>query len=141
MHEMMHNRRGFLAALAGTVTPLAIGSLPGRAATLARAVATGHPAPRPGIDASRVLSADEVDPELADLYDRIREIPQVVDGIRCYCGCAEVEGLYSLLSCYEASGMAQECHICQGEGRLVYRLHGEGRSLDEIRATIDRRFA
>lgn len=141
MHDMTHNRRGFLAVLVGMMAPLAIGSLPGPVAAVARTIANGHPHPRPGIDASRVLSADEVDPELTELYDQIREIPHVVDGIRCYCGCADLEGFYSLLSCYEASGMPQICEICQAEGRLVYTLHGEGRSLDEIRAAIDRRFA
>ncbi|NIP81173.1 MAG: hypothetical protein GWM90_18930, partial [Gemmatimonadetes bacterium] len=99
-----------------------------------------HPEPRPGVDASRVLPADEVLPHVADLYDRIREIPDVVDGVRCNCGCADVPGMYSLLSCYEESGMAQHCEVCQGEGRLVTRLHEEGRSLDAIRAEIDRRF-
>lgn len=159
MHEMTHSRRGFLAALAGTVAPLAAGLFPDRAAaldraaaydrsaaldgtaTLGRAAAGDHPDPRPGVDGSRVLAADAVDPEVAELFDQIRAIPHVVDGVRCYCGCADLEGFYSLLSCYEGYGMAQECHICQGEGRLVCRLHREGRSLDEIRAAIDRRFA
>ncbi|MCI0434308.1 MAG: hypothetical protein L0271_11830 [Gemmatimonadetes bacterium] len=48
--------------------------------------------------------------------------------------------MYSLLSCYEEAGMAQYCNACQSEGRLVWRLHEEGRSLDEIRTAIDRRF-
>ncbi|MGH7573862.1 MAG: hypothetical protein ACREM1_01865 [Longimicrobiales bacterium] len=141
MQDSMHSRRGFLAALVGAIASLTVGWLPDRAAAFARPARAGHPDPRPGIDGSHVLGAGEVDAEVAELYDGIREIPQVVDGIRCYCGCDELEGFYSLLSCYEASGMAQLCDICQGEGRLVTRLHGEGRSLDEIRAAIDRRFA
>jgi hypothetical protein len=36
--------------------------------------------------------------------------------------------------------MAQFCVICEGEGRLAVELHAQGRSLDEIRAAIDRRF-
>jgi hypothetical protein len=70
----------------------------------------------------------------------VREIPQVVDGIYCHCGCAELDGSYSLLSCYEAGGMAQSCVVCQGEARLVHEMHGKGRKLDEIRAAIDRNF-
>ena len=101
---------------------------------------TGHPEPRPDVDGSAVLDGSAVPPHLSDLFDGIRRIPQVVDGIRCTCGCADLPGMYSLLSCYEGAGMAQYCTICQGEGRLALRLHGEGRTLDEIRAVVDRRF-
>ena len=47
---------------------------------------------------------------------------------------------HSLLSCFEADGMAQHCVICQGEGRLAYTMHEQGKTLDEIRAAIDERF-
>jgi hypothetical protein len=73
----------------------------------------------------------------APVYAMVRRIPQVVDGIRCSCGCADLEGFYSLLSCYEAGGMAQHCVICQGQARLAYKLHGEGWSLNGIRTAID----
>lgn len=136
-----HSRRGFIAAFMSTIVSLATALRAEGTFALVRFDASGHPDPRPGIDASRVLPSDQVSSDLAELYDRIREIPHVVDGVRCYCGCADVEGIYSLLSCYEESGMAQHCEICQGEGRLVHRLHGEGKRLDEIRAAIDRRFA
>ena len=62
------------------------------------------------------------------------------NGIRCQCSCSALEGKYSLLSCYEGDGMAGHCQICQGEGRLAYRLHTQGKSLDEIRAAIDAKF-
>lgn len=137
-----HSRRRFLAALAGGLTALALPSRPALASAMGRiAPNEDHPEPRPGIDASRVLPADQVRPRLVELYDHVREIPHVVDGIRCYCGCADLDGFHSLLSCYEDAGMAQHCDVCQGEAELVYRLHGEGRTLDEIRAAIDRRFA
>lgn len=101
-----------------------------------------HPTPRPGIDASKVLTADKLTehPAAAPVFDMVRQIPQVVDGIRCQCGCAELEGFYSLLSCYETDGMAQHCVICQGEGKLAFRMHAQGKSLDEIRAAIDAKF-
>ncbi len=99
-----------------------------------------HPDPRPGVDASRVLATDQVAPHVRDLYDRVRAVPGVIDGIGCHCGCAELPGMYSLLSCYEGSGMAQYCDVCQGEARLATHLHDEGHSLAEIRAAIDRRF-
>ncbi len=101
-----------------------------------------HPDPRPGVDASRVLTADQLEdvPGLVDLYDGIRAIPHIADGIRCTCGCASEEGFRSLLTCFEANGMAKGCIICQTEGRMVVRLHGSGRTLDQIRAAVDARF-
>ena len=101
-----------------------------------------HPTPRPGITAAKVLTKDQLGEhqDAAPVFDLVRQIPQVVDGIRCQCGCSALEGKYSLLSCYEADGMAAHCQICQGEGRLAYRLHKQGKSLDEIRAAIDAKF-
>ncbi len=100
-----------------------------------------HPEPRPGIDGSKVLTEDELyNTSALPVYDMIREIPQIADGIRCYCGCADLSGYYSLLTCYEDGGMAQACEICQGQAGLVSRRHGEGQTLDQIRRAIDARF-
>jgi len=80
-------------------------------------------------------------PQLVELFDGVRAIPAIADGIRCHCGCAELPGFYSLLSCYEGDGMAKICPICQGEGRVTIRLHKQGKSLDEIRRALDAQFA
>jgi hypothetical protein len=132
------NRRQFVILLAASAWSL----LPSRRllAGVAARRPGEHPEPRSGVDGSRVLGADQVPPDLATLYDSVRRIPQVVDGIRCHCGCAGLDGFYSLLTCYEASGMALHCDVCQGEGRLTVRMHAQGRDLDQIRAAIDRRF-
>lgn len=134
-------RRGLLALVPGAAIAMAI---PHSArAALAVALRRGdHPTPRPGIDASKVLTADQLHtPDVAPIFDLVRQVPQVVDGIRCNCGCAALPGYYSLLSCYEAPGMAQHCEICQGQARLVHRLHSRGWSLDGIRAAVDAAFA
>jgi hypothetical protein len=101
-----------------------------------------HPTPRPGIDASKVLGDDHLAdwPDARPAFEAVRQIPQVADGIRCTCGCADKPGFYSLLSCFEGEGMALHCPICQGEARLAFRLHQSGKSLDEIRAAIDARY-
>lgn len=101
-----------------------------------------HPEPRPGIDSSRVMTREQLAdyPDVMDAYDGIREIPHIADGIRCHCGCAELPGYRSLLVCYEGGGMARFCDICQGEGRLAYRLHKRGKNLDQIRKAIDARY-
>lgn len=102
-----------------------------------------HPEPRPGIDGSRVLTAADLAnaPHVVSLFDGVREIPHIVDGIRCHCGCGDMEGYRSLLSCYEGAGMAQWCEICQGEGRLAVARTAEGQTLDQIRRAIDARYA
>ncbi len=101
-----------------------------------------HPTPRPGITGANVLSREQLAdfPQHIPLFDQIREIPEIVDGIRCNCGCAEQPGFYSLLSCYEGDGMARACPICQGQGRITVRLHKDGKTLDEIRVAIDARY-
>ena len=105
--------------------------------------APGHPDPRPGITGKNVLTKEQLakTPELIPLFDGIRGIPEIADGIRCNCGCTNPPELRSLLSCYEGRGMARDCVICQGQGRLAIRLHKEGKTLNEIRAAIDAKFA
>lgn len=103
-----------------------------------------HPDPRPGIDASQVMTAEELG-DLPDsvkaIYEQVREIPQVMDGLGCYCGCSVRPGYRSLLTCYYPDGMAMGCNICQGQARLAYRRHSEGQTLEEIRRAIDARFS
>lgn len=102
-----------------------------------------HPKPRPGITSERVLKSDHLEktPGAIAAFDEVRQIPQIVDGIRCHCGCAGHEGFYSLLTCYEGeTAMAKMCDICRGQGRYAFRLHKSGKTLDEIRAAIDARY-
>ena len=131
------DRRAFLALLpAGLLA--AVGAARPRAARRA----WEHPEPRPGIDGSNVLTADQLTdaPHVVDAFDGIREIAHVADGIRCHCGCADLPGYRSLLSCYENPGMARWCEICQGAGRLAARRTKEGQTLDQIRRAIDARW-
>jgi len=142
------SRRRFLGRAAGALLALA-GVWRVRRADAHGVVARGvpapgtHPTPRAGIDASKVLARDALKehPAAGPVFDMVRKIPQIVDGIHCHCGCAELPEFYSLLSCYEADGMAQHCVICQGEARLAFGMHQKGKSLDQIRAAIDAQFA
>ena len=134
--ERPRSRRAFLAA-AGL---LALALSPRRAAA-----GTGkHPDPRPGVDASRMPSTDVIAKHgegATAAFAEARQIPAVLDGIRCNCGCADADGMRSLLSCYEGTdAMALDCHICQGQGRLAFKLKQQGKSLDEIRAAVDKRY-
>jgi len=104
--------------------------------------APGHPEPRPNITAARVLSREQLAdfPDVIPVFDMVREMPQIVDGIRCACGCAAIPENYSMLSCFESDGMAIHCDVCKAEARLVHRLFKDGRTLKEIRTAIDARY-
>lgn len=129
------SRRQFLGATAAAIATLA---LPKRAL----AARPPHPTPRPGITGSNVLKKEQLtaNPKLVPLFDSVRTMPEIMDGIRCNCSCEHPPDLYSLLSCYEGTGMARDCAICQGQARLAARLHKEGKSLDEIRTAVDAKF-
>ncbi len=142
-------RRHFLSVCAAAVAGLMAPGRPASATSLAsmlchhgRRDPHPHPTPRPGITADKVLTHEQLGAfaNAYDAFDEVRQIPEIIDGIRCNCGCAEDPSFYSLLSCYEGEGMARLCEICQGQGRLSFRLHKAGKTLDEIRAAIDARF-
>ncbi len=135
------DRRSFLLLLPQMIAAVSVGFRWRRSLPMPRPVQGRHPTPRPGIDASHVMPSADVPEHAREAFDRVREIPEIVDGIRCQCGCADLPGHYSLLSCYEApEAMARHCLVCQGEGVRVARLHAEGRSLDDIRAAIELEF-
>jgi hypothetical protein len=137
----MLERRRFIVLVLGAMGSMVPGSGPLLAMGRRRS-RSSHPSPRPGITSAKVLTAEQLadSPQVIPVFDAVRAIPEVVDGIRCKCGCADLEGFYSLLSCYEDQGMARHCPICQGEGRMVARLHKEGKTLDEIRQAVDARW-
>jgi hypothetical protein len=105
-----------------------------------------HPEPRKDYKPEHVLTAADLDgdEDLIALFDSVREHSTIVDGIRCHCGCADGEGMYSLLSCYEGNNamkaMSKWCPICRGQGRLTVRLVKQGKSLAQIREAIDVRY-
>lgn len=103
-----------------------------------------HPEPRPGVSAARVFPAAELaDHEHAiPTYAMAAEIPEILDGLYCYCGCHDyTDGPhYSLLTCFEDEHAAT-CPVCLAEAAMAYALVQEGRTLDEIRNEIDAAFA
>lgn len=141
-------RRAMLVASARAGVALAVALTIGDGATPALAAPVArdgkHPDPRPGIDASRIPPAEKLadrGESVVAAFDDARRIPEILDGIRCHCGCAEDPEMRSLLTCYEGDDpMAALCRICQGQARLAYRLHRGGRTLDQIRAAIDARY-
>lgn len=137
----MTNRRSFLKSASGAV--LGLVAVPFRLEARRRPV-VAHPEPREGITGEGVVSAEQLRAEghsddVIALFDGIRGMPHVADGLACHCGCALL-GNRSLLTCYHDGGMARGCAICQGEARIAIGRHAEGQSLEQIRRAIDARF-
>lgn len=136
----MH-RRSFLRAFPASAAALVL--LPREAVPARRRLP--HPEPRPGVDGSGVvaeatLRSEGVPEATIELYNGIREVPEIADGLACYCGCM-LMGNRSLLTCYGEKGMARGCNVCQGEARLAIGRAAEGQDLDQIRRAIDARYA
>lgn len=106
-----------------------------------REAEAAHPDPRPGVTAEKVLPAFRFagEPEVADVYEMARQIPDVIDGIYCYCDCHKHYGHRSLLSCFE-SEHGSGCDVCMQEVVMAYRMHQQGKTLQQIRAAIDASF-
>jgi hypothetical protein len=109
--------------------------------TSTQGAAAGHPDPRPGITAERVLADAAVPrmPGTLEAYAAARAAPGVLDGVYCHCDCSKHAGHRSLLTCFESDHGAY-CDICMGEAVLAAQLAARGTSLQEIRAAIDARF-
>jgi hypothetical protein len=133
-------RRGFLlTALALVATPWRDALAQGAWASTHTVYATRHPDPRPGITAANVLPPDRLPDKkrVRRAYAMAREIPQLFDGLYCHCNCETTQGHRSLLSCFE-SDQATGCLACREEAELAHSLHKQGKSLDEIRAAVDK---
>ena len=98
-----------------------------------------HPEPRAHIDHTHVAPAERYAayPRVAQIYAEAAAVPHVIDGIYCHCACSEHSGHYSLLDCFHDDHAAR-CDVCLSEADMAYRMHREGKSLDEIRTAIDR---
>ncbi|HKS26698.1 MAG TPA: CYCXC family (seleno)protein [Pyrinomonadaceae bacterium] len=75
-----------------------------------------------------------------EAYQAVREIPQTIAQLPCYCYCDEGFGHKSLYTCYESDHSAQ-CATCIQEALLAYRLEKEqGLSPAQIRDRIIQEF-
>lgn len=101
-----------------------------------------HPTPREDVTAAGVIASARYAgyPQIVSVYDQAREIPDVLDGLFCYCDCAEHFGHRSLLTCFESDHGAG-CDICLQEAALAYRMTRDGESLKTIRAAVDAMFS
>ena len=100
-----------------------------------------HPTPRAGITGDKVLSGEAlkgVREKTRHVFDMAREIPEVADGIYCYCRCEKM-GHRSLLACFETR-QPIGCMGCRESMEQAYEMHKAGKTLAEIRAALDREY-
>ncbi len=76
----------------------------------------------------------------ARAYRVAREIPEVLDGLHCYCECKKHHGHKSLLTCY-VDRHAERCGPCNNEALMAHKLHKEGKDALSIRKAVDKAFA
>lgn len=97
-----------------------------------------HPEPRANAQAHHVVPQERYTdyPRIAQVYAQAAEIKEVLDGIYCYCECSKHSGHYSLLECFETDHGAA-CDVCLSEAALAYRMHQDGKTLDQIRDAVD----
>jgi hypothetical protein len=103
--------------------------------------ASHHPTPRVDVHASHVMPAARYasTPRVEDTYTKAAEIVSVLDGLYCYCLCRETFTHYSLLDCFK-NDHAASCDVCLEEAEIAYDMTQQGRSLDDIRQSIDMRY-
>lgn len=64
-------------------------------------------------------------------YQSAKEIPQILDGIYCYCHCQKHSGHKSLLSCF-VDKHGSQCGACINQAIMAHELHKQGLKKKEI---------
>lgn len=126
------------AAETPTMTSPAMASAPSATGGSLHGAQGHHPAPRPGVGAEKVVDSRQYHryPRIASIYADAAEDPQLLDGLYCFCDCAEHAGHYSLLECF-SSDHAAMCDVCMNEAEMAFQMSRDGVDLDLIRSTID----
>lgn len=103
--------------------------------------AAEHPEPRATAGALQLQPPERYasDPAIAEVYAVVAQIPEVIDGLYCYCHCSEHSDHYSLLSCFEDDHGAR-CDVCLNQARTAYLMIQQGASLEQIRQVVDQQY-
>lgn len=76
-----------------------------------------------------------------EAYKAVKEIPQTIAQLPCYCYCDEGHGHKSLHSCYEDTH-ASQCAVCVDEALMAYQLEKQQKlKPEQIRERIVAQYA
>jgi hypothetical protein len=91
-------------------------------------------------DLGPTLAPEKFTGKTREAYKLVREIPQTIAQLPCYCYCDEGHGHKSLYSCFEDEHAAS-CAVCVQEVLVAYRLEKEqGLTAPQIRERINATF-
>ncbi len=95
-----------------------------------------HYATAPAIDSlAPILPPEKFSGKAREAYQAVKEIPQIIAQLPCYCHCDRSLGHKSLHSCFE-NDHAASCATCIGEALMAYQLQKQGIPAARIREQI-----
>jgi hypothetical protein len=83
--------------------------------------------------------------EVVARYQFVRNQPELIRGLPCYCGCGDTVDHHHLYDCFvnETGGWAEHasgCNVCLDEAQIAEDMVKAGEKLPAIRERIDREF-
>ena len=91
------------------------------------------------IETRPVMSSAFYTGKAAEAYRIAAEIPKVIDSQFCYCYCKKNHRHKTLLTCF-TNKHGSKCDTCINEVLYAYELYKQGKTLDEIIVSVDKKF-
>ena len=91
------------------------------------------------VETRPVMSSAFYTGKVAEAYRIAAEIPKIIDSQFCYCYCKKNHQHKSLLTCF-TNKHGSKCETCIDEVLYAYELYKQGKTLDEIVVSIDKKF-
>jgi len=89
----------------------------------------------PAAELKPVLAASQFSGRTREAYAAVKNIPETIAQMPCYCHCDRGMGHKSLHSCF-VDDHAAHCATCVDEALMAYRLEKEGLTAPQIRDRI-----
>ena len=91
------------------------------------------------IETRSVMSSAFYTGKVAEAYRIAAEIPKIIDSQFCYCYCKKNHQHKTLLTCF-TNKHGSKCDTCINEVLYAYELYKQGKTLDEIIVSVDKKF-
>ena len=91
------------------------------------------------IETRPVMSPAFYTGKVAEAYRIAAEIPKVIDSQFCYCYCKKNHQHKTLLTCF-TNKHGSKCDTCINEVLYAYELYKQGKTLNEIVVSVDKKF-